>query len=108
MYKIYLDTSERLTKKVSLIDQNNASVVEELIGDLDIVSTIATLLKKYNLKISDVSEITPFLGPGSFTGLKMGVTVANVFNWLQGKKTLENLAYPEYGKEPNITVKKEL
>lgn len=101
MWKIYVDSSERNNKSVKLLQDNN--VVDELIGDINIPYSIQQLLHKNKLDIKDINEFVPNLGPGSFTGLKIGVTVCNILNWIKGTKTLENLDYPQYGKEPNIS-----
>lgn len=105
IYKIYIDTSERYKKSVRLVEISQGEKELELgkrFGDIDIVVSIKELLDENNLMPSDIDEVIPNLGPGSFTGLKMGVTVANIINWLNGKKSLEELDLPEYGSEPNI------
>ena len=103
--KIYIDSSQRDMKKVSLLEcvgdtEKKLDLVE---GSIDVVGAIRDLLKRNKLELKDISEFEPMLGPGSFTGLKVGVTVANVFNWLTAKKNLNDMYYPEYGKEPNIS-----
>ena len=104
-YIIFIDASERGKHLVKLVDKalNEDEVVDALEGDVDIVQAISALLKKNNLKLSDIAEFKSNLGPGSFTGLKMGATIANVLNWALGKKKIEELSFPEYGREPNIT-----
>ena len=103
--KIYIDSSQRELKKVTLLEilENDEREIDFIEGDIDVVGAIRDLLKRNNLDLRDISEFIPKLGPGSFTGLKIGVTVANVFNWLLGKKYLNEMYYPEYGKEPNIS-----
>ncbi len=101
MWKIYIDSSERHTKSVKLL--RDETLVDEISGDIDITFSIKQLLDKNKLTVKDISEFTPNLGPGSFTGLKIGVTVCNILNWVLGSKNLTNLYYPEYGKEPNIS-----
>lgn len=103
--KIYIDSSKRDEKKVSLVKVSDGieSVMDEKTGDIDVVSSIKEILSKNNLDLKDISEFVPNLGPGSFTGLKIGVTVANVFNWLLGRKNIDELYIPEYGGEPNIS-----
>jgi tRNA threonylcarbamoyladenosine biosynthesis protein TsaB len=71
----------------------------------------------------DVSGIITYEGPGSFTGLRIGLTVVNTIadtlsvsivgetgdDWLEtGRKKLQSgkndrLVMPLYGREPNIT-----
>lgn len=104
-YKIYIDSSKRDEKEVRLtkVTDGEEKVLQKKSGNIDIVGTIRDFLKKEKIKVGDVSEFIPNLGPGSFTGLKIGVTISNILNWFNGKKSLENLDYPEYGGEPNIS-----
>jgi len=111
MYKIYIDTTERFEKRITLKEVEKGAgmttkkemEIDFLQGDIDIVATIQQILEKNNLKLADIKEFVPNPGPGSFTGIKIGITVANVLNWVLGKKSQENLAKPVYGKAPNIT-----
>ena len=79
-----------------------------------------------NLDLKDLSGIVVFKGPGSFTGLRIGFSVANAFayslglpvvsgmqdNWaMEGIRRIlsgenEVVALPEYGREPHITQQK--
>lgn len=49
-----------------------------------LLSFIGELLKKEGKKIEDVKEIEVNTGPGSFTGLRVGVSVANAVGWSLG------------------------
>jgi tRNA threonylcarbamoyladenosine biosynthesis protein TsaB len=104
MYKIFIDTTQRENRKVILY--KDAEVMEEISGALDIVSDTQKLLKKYNLSVKDIDEFKANPGPGSFTGIKIGITIANVLNWALGKKSVGVLQKPEYGGEPNVTMPK--
>ena len=84
---------------------------------------IEALLKSQKKGWSDVQGIACFQGPGSFTGLRIGLTVANALSyglsvpivatqnedWIeQGIKHLlagknDQLALPEYGSPVHIT-----
>jgi tRNA threonylcarbamoyladenosine biosynthesis protein TsaB len=84
---------------------------------------IQQILNKLSIDWRAVEGIVVFEGPGSFTGLRIGITVANALananqipivasrgqNWLEdGIKMLasgqnQNLALPKYGSPPNIT-----
>lgn len=43
-------------------------------------------LQKHSLKISDIKEIEVNSGPGSFTGLRVGISIANSLGWTLGIK----------------------
>lgn len=100
VYKIKLDTSDRYKKSVILL--RDGELIDEIKGDLDVVVAIQAILQKNKIKISEIDEFYANPGPGSFTGLKIGATIANVLNWVSGKKKIDELSYPEYGSEPNI------
>lgn len=105
MYKLLLETTDRKFHKIFLFntseDTENAIDSEE--GEFDTVQTIKSILKRNKLKLSDISKISVNKGPGSFTGIKMGISVANILNWQLFGKKIEELDKPEYGREPEIT-----
>ena len=85
---------------------------------------IEALLKSKNKDWQDIQGIICFQGPGSFTGLRIGLTVGNALsygleipivatqneNWIEtGVKRLtagetDRLALPEYGAPVHITL----
>ena len=104
MYKIYLDTSKRYLNKVTLYKDDK--ILDHKEGDFDVVTTIADLLSAHHLKPEDVF-IDYFEGPGdSFTGLKIGSAIANTFNFATGKIKSADVKLPVYGREPNISARK--
>ncbi len=59
---------------------------------------IKKMLKETNLTLADIREISVVQGPGSFTGLRVGISVANMLSVLlgipiNGKKTLATPTY---------------
>lgn len=86
-------------------------------------SEILKLLKKHQSQFCDLTAIGIFTGTGSFTGLRIGTTVANTIaysykipivstqtkNWLEEitKKIKQDedqkIITPQYSSEPNIT-----
>lgn len=49
-----------------------------------VLPLIETLLKKHGKSFSDISAITVNPGPGSFTGIRVGLSVANALGTLYG------------------------
>lgn len=108
MYKILIDSSKRHEKAVILIKTGNGTeeIIDKKNGDIDLTVAIKDILEQNNIKKEEIAEVVPNLGPGSFTGLKIGVTIANIFNWALKNKKISELDTPEYGRGPNITLKK--
>ena len=87
---------------------------------------IADLLKLYSKTLKDIDGIICFQGPGSFTGLRIGLTVANTLAyalevpivaaqepaWLEAGLTRlqagenDKIALPFYGADAHITPQK--
>ncbi len=104
-YIIYIDAAERDNHEVALFKVNGGvkTKVANKTGKIDLVSSLAELLEESSLKLSDIAKFEANPGPGSFTGLKMSTTIVNVLNWVLGRKKLEELDTPNYGREPNIS-----
>ncbi len=82
---------------------------------------IDKLLKKAKISMSELNRLAVYQGPGSFTGLRIGLSVANAMGysldipvvavegegWLEkslaSKKNVFEPVVPIYGSEPNIT-----
>lgn len=83
---------------------------------------IANLLQSQKLNLKDIEGIVVYQGPGSFTGLRIGISVANALayglgvpivgnenNWIEQcvKRLLNNetdkVALPHYGAPVHIT-----
>lgn len=87
---------------------------------------IRELLDSQGYGLKDLRGVAVFKGPGSFTGLRIGISVANTLadslglpvvsetgeTWAQaacqrlGRGDDEVIALPEYGAEPHITRQK--
>jgi len=100
-YKLHLDTANRDIKRVKLLE--NSEVIAEMASAEDEFILIKKILIDNSVSIQDISKIEVNRGPGSFTGLKVGVSIANTFNYVKGNiKNWSDLILPEYGSEPNI------
>lgn len=105
---LYIDTSAINTAKIAVeIDGKRFEKISEskIMKSQMVLPLIEDLLREYNLKLSDVTAITVFTGPGSFTGLRVGATVANALGYLleipvnglpAGKAGKKTLAIPTY------------
>lgn len=91
-----------------------------------ILKKLDEVLQSQDRKIADIEGIVCFKGPGSFTGLRIGLTVGNTLAyglqvpivgtmdevWQQDgiqklqHGTDEKITLPEYGAEAHITVQK--
>ena len=61
-----------------------------------VLPMVDALLKKHQLSLQDISEIKVNPGPGSFTGVRVGVSIANALGFL--------LNIPVNGKKAGETV----
>ena len=87
---------------VALIEDDKL-VKEELIDDgnthsVKLMPLIEKLLSETNIKISDIDLFACDIGPGSFTGIRIGVSTVKAFMDVTNKKavgitSLETLAY---------------
>ena len=83
--KLFLNTTVAKRAVVSLIDQKGKVVATEKAEEPLIA--IDRLLKKTNTRLQDLEEISAHPGPGSFTGLRVGATIAQTLNFALGKKS---------------------
>ncbi len=61
-----------------ILDSRTIRSTEQSYNSAFLISTIADIIKKNNLKMADLDALGVNIGPGSFTGLRASVTVARV------------------------------
>ena len=75
---------------VSIIEDNNIlfEYKETIISDMSskILPIISNGLNSINLKLKDIDKIFVSNGPGSFTGIRVGITVAKTIAWALKKE----------------------
>lgn len=104
MYTLFIDTHDKnvviiLYKDNSILDLN---IENSNFGHSQItLPRIKEMLDKYNLKPQDLNTIAVVIGPGSFTGIRIGVTIAKTLAYTLNIpiKTIDSLklkaiAYP--------------
>ncbi len=113
-----------------LICESNWETGKTLSGDL--IYKLDELFRNAGVNVKDLTGIIVYSGPGSFTGLRIGISTANILAYAmnipivgvsgdkdanelltQGKKLLESAGHkftvslvPFYGAEPSVTISK--
>lgn len=81
--KLFIDTSNA-EKIIVGIDGKKYKKEARKEKSQKLLPFIVELLKKEGKKLEDIDEIKVNTGPGSFTGLRVGVSVANALGWSLG------------------------
>ena len=105
--KLYLDSTDN--KKVILRLAGEEFVNEyDSPRDQDVLFFLNTLLEKKSKSLNDVSEIEVNPGPGSFTGSRVGVAIANALAYALKIKVNGKTPpiLPVYSAPPNISAAK--
>ena len=84
MRTLYIDTSSSFLY-AGIVNENTieAEVKEEFGHKLSeaALPEIVSMFEKNNLQAKDVDKIIVVDGPGSFTGIRIGITIAKVYAW---------------------------
>ena len=98
-----IDTSNSKQISVGIQTSNNNDVLTEestFLKSEAVLPAIEKILQKNNLKLDDIERIEASKGPGSFTGLRVGVAIANALSFLLkipvNKKIVGELEEPVY------------
>ena len=81
--KLIIDTSNS-EKIIVGFDDKRFETLARQEKSQKLLPFIEELLKKENKTFKNISEIKVNTGPGSFTGLRVGVSVANALGWALG------------------------
>ena len=84
MISLFLDTSSSyLTLAILKDGKELKSLYEYLDKDMskETLNKIKIMMDSLNLKPNDISNIIVVTGPGSYTGLRVGVTIAKTYAW---------------------------
>ncbi len=82
MLTLFLDTTLAKHAVVKITRDDQVLAQEE--GE-EPLPTIEKALAKARLKLTDIDEFNANPGPGSYTGIRVGLAVVNALNWSLGK-----------------------
>lgn len=105
--KLSIDSINNLKTKISLDDQE---FVKEYLSprDQDVLGAIMDALKQQDKNLSDITSVEVNQGPGSFTGIRVGISIAQVISFTLkipiNSKPPGSLIDPEYGGDASITI----
>ena len=84
MRYLYIDTSSSYLY-TAIVEDNKliSSISEEYGQNLSEVALpkIASMFERNNLNPKDIQKIIVVNGPGSFTGIRIGITIAKIYAW---------------------------
>lgn len=89
---LYLDTSSSFLYTAIL---DNEKVIDEIKEKLDkdlssfALPGIDSMLKNNNMEISDIEKVIVVNGPGSFTGIRIGLAIAKTLAWAKNIPIIE-------------------
>lgn len=81
--KLFIDTSDSKEVIIKLDNEEYKAGSKEKKAQ-KLLPFIKETLEKKGKKLEDLKEIKVNTGPGSFTGLRVGVSVANALGWTLG------------------------
>lgn len=112
MRVLYIDTSSSYLY-TGIVDNSDLliEIKEELSHDLskDALPKIASMFEKINITPRDIDKIIVVSGPGSFTGIRVGLTIAKVYAWslnipITTITSLEAMAYSSFEKKIKVPI----
>ncbi|MBI3385342.1 tRNA (adenosine(37)-N6)-threonylcarbamoyltransferase complex dimerization subunit type 1 TsaB [Candidatus Gottesmanbacteria bacterium] len=85
---LYIDTTDNQKVLVSINGEEKLTVKAKvtILKAQIVLPLIEKLLKKNGIKLSEITEIKVNIGPGSFTGIRVGLSVANALAYALGIK----------------------
>ena len=85
MIKLLIDTASNQEVRIGIVKDGKAYSQKTKITSNKtqiILPMIDKILKKHAIKLKDVSAIEINPGPGSFTGLRVGLAIANALSFI--------------------------
>jgi len=97
---LQIDSTLRDRVKVALKERGNVKIkeliIEQKTGSQALLPAIVKIVKDSKINLSDIKSVEVKTGPGSFTGTRVGVAIANALGFA--------LNIPVNGKKAKIVV----
>lgn len=106
--RIYIDGTDNKKTVIRINDREYTRNVDSP-RDQDVLGFLLQCLDKENVKAEDIDELEVNPGPGSFTGTRVGVSIANALGFALEIKVNGSFTpvEPIYSAPPSITKKKD-
>ncbi len=107
--ELFIDSS-RETLSLALVDDNKlifkSNVNSHNKHSNYLIGEIKNNLSLNNISLNDIDSFITLNGPGSFTGVRVGVTVSKVFSWILNKNLylLNNLEALKVGFDDEVII----
>ena len=109
MKTLFIDSS-RKSLSVALVEEDKLLLVSNVNSYSKhsnfLMNEIKNILEKADCTIYDVDDFVVLNGPGSFTGIRVGVTIAKTLAWVLSKKlyVLNNLKALKVGIQNDVVI----
>jgi len=80
---LLIDTTQKEQTSVALVGRGKDEFLTKPVRAQALMDLTDELLRLGKNKWEDISAVAALTGPGSYTGTRMGVTVANTIGWLK-------------------------
>lgn len=105
---LHIDTANN-KKTILRLDDREYVYEYKSPRDQDVLKAISDTIAAEHKDFTDLTSISVNSGPGSFTGLRVGISIANAMSFaldipINDQKAGTTIV-PNYGKPPSITIK---
>jgi tRNA threonylcarbamoyladenosine biosynthesis protein TsaB len=96
---LHIDTHDSANTKIKLSiagENYDINIKSDSHKSQNVLPAIQNLIQKNNLNLNNINAITVSTGPGSYTGLRVGIAIAKSIGWLyhisvNGKSVTEDI-----------------
>jgi len=86
---LIIDTTSTEATNLAILEPNRSTVLKRPVKAQELQTMMVELLSRARIDISHIAAVAVLVGPGSYTGTRMGVTAANTLAWLSNIPVIE-------------------